>query len=280
MIGQAPGPWSTGMPDMPSGGSWSAPGEESPMEAWRYDLKRGWLAPGKKADSNNLQAVLPAGENPNGMGKWSFLVTPPGQQAPPHLVNYTPQGKLTSSPGQPAPIDQTNLSLLPSVQAASASSPAASVAAPPPQPSALPAGGMPQEIPLPAAGAAPPASGMDVSGMSIAEVARQLAAALGVDQPAVGGGQAYVGSGADNYRPGQRIGPRMALSRLSQEEQEEEEPPYPTTGPVGPSGPAIRPGFNSSNATRPRTVGDDWQAALDNAGHTAPAPCPPPVRRR
>lgn len=93
--------------------SWSPPGHQSPNDQWRYDLDQGWLGPGEKADPSGTQAVMGRSFDPRNRGKnYHILMSPPGQQAPPGALNYTPATRELHPPGMSAPAHETNLSLM------------------------------------------------------------------------------------------------------------------------------------------------------------------------
>ena len=95
---------------------WSLPGEPVDHNAWRYDLQKGITAPGNPSDERGTQFHLGSDFSPtNGL---HLLVSPAGQQAPEHLINYTPATKEVHAPGVPAPLWEENISLLPNHQGA------------------------------------------------------------------------------------------------------------------------------------------------------------------
>lgn len=93
---------------------WAPPGKVSNPHRWVFDFSKGWLAPGQEGDRRGFQYEMDTDFDPSrrDMG-WHALVSPPGTAAPPHRINYTPKTREVSAPGTQAPIDQTNLTLMP-----------------------------------------------------------------------------------------------------------------------------------------------------------------------
>jgi hypothetical protein len=105
--------------------SWAGPGKAAPTDRHLYDLKSGWIPPGKGADINGTQAVFGSGfPGPSSSGGgFHILHSPKGIHAPIGALNFTPaqkdptSGKMLGAqmhiPGVAAPAHLHNVSLIP-----------------------------------------------------------------------------------------------------------------------------------------------------------------------
>src|SRR5579872_1034334 len=96
---------------------WMLPGQQSDASAWAFDADTGWSKPGEARPTGGLQYDMPPGfaGPPQGQGNSHLVVSPPGTPAPRHAIDYTPATRQTHGIGAQAPVDQTNLSLIPTM---------------------------------------------------------------------------------------------------------------------------------------------------------------------
>jgi hypothetical protein len=225
---------------------WSPPGDQVPDNVWVFDTQRnGWTPPDEPVNPDRTQLVMPPGWSPRGRDMpWQVVMSPPGTPAPMGMYNYTPKNREVHQPGAQAPVDETNLSLVPA--GGSPSSPAgatapvpapsppgvpppggASMAAPPPP--APPGAPSPQRPPAPGmhpGGGAPPPSGMMPPGpnptpLGTPQVLRppqqQPPTGMGQDRPVSGmssqGGAAIPGRTAPAAAP-ESLDPEMIARAL------------------------------------------------------------------
>jgi cell wall-associated NlpC family hydrolase len=168
---------------------WSPPGDQVPDNVWVYDIQRGsgggWIPPDEPVNPDHTTLAMPIGWQPRGRDMpWQVVMSPPGTPAPMGMYNYTPKSREVHQPGSQAPVDETQLSLVPaggspsSPAGATAPVPAPSppgvpppggsgmAAPPPPTPPGAPPSPRPSAPGMHPGGGAPPPTGMMPPGPS------------------------------------------------------------------------------------------------------------------
>lgn len=141
-------------------GQWVRPNARSDKNSWRFDLKRGWVEPGADVPDGGFQYSLPAGSVPSiHPVQYNVVTSPPGTKAPAGAVTYTPRTKEMHSDGSQAPVEETNVSIVPAYR-----DPALDQA--PPEGPSIPPNEAARRL-LMALGASPPAVGVGQDGGSI-----------------------------------------------------------------------------------------------------------------
>lgn len=104
--------------DVGVGSEWSMPGSPAPEGQWGYDLGGastgggGWSQPDGQMSQGSTQIGLGADFDPTSRGQEPEVqVHGPGEQAPPHMLNWEPESGIAYPPGQVAPVDRTQYSL-------------------------------------------------------------------------------------------------------------------------------------------------------------------------